>query len=293
MVHPTLRYLHSGLLLVLMMLPGCRQSETLIIPDNTAPPDRTEKSFNRESYINRVYISLMGRKPGAAELQQVEALIPAAAPTTEQLRAFLSSLMSQQDYRMRAYDNARIDYLNNLDTSEISRMIGTFELILSGTTDPFVIQLANREIQLLRDMQNIPSDMQAGILTRKGMHRRCIHNWFYDQINMGSANFVISSFLNFFFRQPSEAEQTNGVRMVDGASASILLQTGSSKSDYLDIFFNSMDYAEGQVRDAYKRYLFREPTVNELSSLSVQFHQSQNYEDLQKHILSSPEYVYP
>ena len=293
MVHSTLRYLFSGILISLMLLFGCQRSETLIIPNNTAPPDQTVTTFNRESYINRIYISLMGRKPDAAELEQAASILPLQAPSKAALQQFLSTVMTKPGYLMRAYDNARIDYLNNLDTAEISNVIASFSVLISSATDPFIIQALNKEVQRLIVMQNIPVNMLNGNLSRSGMHRLCIDNWFYDQINMGSANFVISSFLNFFFRQPSEAEQMNGIRMVDGASASILLHSGNSKTEYLDIFFTSLDYAEGQVRDAYVRYLFREPTTNELSSLSVQLHADKNYEALQKHILSSDEYVYP
>jgi hypothetical protein len=277
---------------MLLLLMACTKTETLVIGDNTPPPDNTPKSFNREAYINRVYISLIGRKPSFTEKASAESILPLNAPTQTQLENFLETVFINPAFLSRTYDNARIDLLNNLDTAEITRIINTFDQIISSTTDPFVIDIANKEKARLEEMRLIPSDMSSGTLDRRGLHQRCINNWFYDQINMGTANFVISSFQNFLYRYPSESELSNGIAMVDGLSASLFLNAGNSKTNYMSIFFNSLNYAEGQVKDAYRRYVFREPTPNELSSHAVALHATWNYNSFIKQLLSSSEYAY-
>jgi hypothetical protein len=275
-----------------VFLFSCTKTETLVVDNNTPPPDQTPKSFNREAYLNRVFISLIGRKPTNTEEASAFALIPDAAPTQAQLEALLETVFLNPGYLARSYDNARIDLLNNLDTAEISNMLATFDQIINSTTDPILIDQINREKIRLQEMLTIPADLSNGTLDRRGLHKRCIHNWFYDQINMGTANFVISSFQNFLFRPPTTSEQAQGISMVDGFSGTLFLSAGNSKTDYLTIFFNSQHYAEGQVKDAFRRYLFREPTANELSSYTVELFSDWNYNRLVKKLLSSTEYAY-
>lgn len=277
---------------MIFFLISCTRTETLVVGNNSAPPDNTPKSFNREAYINRVYISLIGRKPSFTEKASAEAMVPLTAPTPAQLEALLETVFLNPGYLSRAYDNIRIDALNNLDTAEITNMLSTFDQILNSTSDPFIIDQINREKLKLQEMLTIPADLANATLDRRGLHRRCINNWFYDQINMGTANFVISSFQNFLYRYPTESELSNGISMVDGFSGALFLNSGNSKTDYLTIFFNSLNYAEGQVKDAYRRYLFRDPTALELSSRSVELHSDWNYNRLVKQILSSNEYAY-
>jgi hypothetical protein len=194
---------------------------------------------------------------------------------------------------LRAYDQARVDYLQNLDTADIRSQINLYESQLPLIQDSFQIDFIRKELVYLYQLDSVIPDLQAGKLTREQMHMRCIRNYFYDQINMGTANFVISSFQNFLFRYPTESELSSAITMVDGGSGVLFLTGGNSKADYLSIFFSSLPYAEGQVRDAFKRYLFREPTTAELSSLSVKLQQDQDYRALQRNLLSSDEYVYP
>jgi hypothetical protein len=275
-----------------VFLFSCTKTETLVVDNNTPPPDQTPQSFNREAYLNRVFISLIGRKPTNTEEASAFALIPDAAPTQAQLEALLETVFLNPGYVARSYDNARIDLLNNLDTAEISKTLATFDQIINSTTDPILIDQINREKIRLQEMLTIPADLSNGTLDRRGLHKRCIHNWFYDQINMGTANFVISSFQNFLFRPPTTSEQAQGISMVDGLSGTLFLSAGNSKTDYLTIFFNSQHYAEGQVKDAFRRYLFREPTANELSSYTVELFTDWNYNRLVKKLLSSTEYAY-
>jgi hypothetical protein len=283
-------FLWVGILSVFLF--SCTKTETLVVDNNTPPPDQTPKSFNREAYLNRVFISLIGRKPTNTEQASAYALVPAVAPTQSQLEAMLETVFLNPGYLARSYDNARIDLLNNLDTAEITNILATFDQIINSTNDPIVIDQVNREKIRLQEMLTIPADLSNGTLDRRGLHRRCIHNWFYDQINMGTANFVISSFQNFLFRPPTTSEQAQGISMVDGFSGTLFLSAGNSKTDYLTIFFNSQHYAEGQVKDAFRRYLFREPTANELSSYTVELFTDWNYNRLVKKLLSSTEYAY-
>ncbi|MBL0020761.1 MAG: hypothetical protein IPP17_31090 [Bacteroidetes bacterium] len=53
----------------------------------------------------------------------------------------------------------------------------------------------------------------------------------------------------------------------------------------------SGDYDEGQVRDLFMRYLYRNPTTEEMESLSIQYHNNNDYKALQKAIMSSDQFL--
>ena len=54
-------------LIISLMLNACSKTEEVIVPDNVAPPDVTISNAVYENYINRTYISILGRKPSATE----------------------------------------------------------------------------------------------------------------------------------------------------------------------------------------------------------------------------------
>ena len=133
--------------------------------------------------------------------------------------------------------------------------------------------------------------MNAGTISVIGLQQRCAYNYFYDQINMGTENFVVSMFQNFLYRYPTDDELTQSKQIVDGFEGVVFLQTGHTKDDFLTIFFGCNNFFEGQVRDLYLRYLFREPTSVEMSDKASIYKNSLDYKALQKSILASNEYA--
>ena len=113
---------------------------------------------------------------------------------------------------------------------------------------------------------------------------------------MGTENFVVSMFQNYFSRYPSSSELTNSKQMIDydpnaTTSPVVFLQLGSSKNDFINIFFNYREFYEGMVRIQYSRFLFREPLTEEMASLTSSFKNSRDFKALQSYILSSDEYA--
>lgn len=59
----------------------------------------------------------------------------------------------------------------------------------------------------------------------------------------------------------------------------------------MDIILNTGNYFESQVRELYLRYLFRQPSSEEMVQLGASYKANLDYKALQKSILSSDEYV--
>jgi len=123
------------------------------------------------------------------------------------------------------------------------------------------------------------------------VYKRCVNNYFYDQINMGTQNFILSLFETFCGRYPTKSELAAATRMVDGQSSIAFFEEGGSKADFINIFFRSNDYYEGQVYLIFRAYLYRRPTQTEMTKLAADFRATNNLKTLQKYVLSLDEYV--
>lgn len=270
---------------------ACKKTEEVIVPDNTAPPDTTVSDIVIQNYVNKSYISVLGRKPSDAEETDGIAILEGGNLSMDSREEFIDVVLSGAEYNEQLVKVASNDILNSFDTAAISQQIYIFELLIQDPQYAAVVDVLQYEIDRLKELRKSLDDLNDGTLTVSGMHRRLVNNNFYDQLNMGTENFVRATYEHFLFRYPTLAELEAAKQMVDGFNSIVLLQEGSSKDDFMDIFFSSDSYYEGQVRNLFLKYLFREPTSEEMSAYSNQYKYSQNYKLLQKTILTFDEYV--
>ena len=278
---------------LLATFSSCTKYEETLIPGNVPPPDTTVSEVIMQTYVNKAYISVLGRKPTANEFLEGFNLLKQGNLNRVSRWAFLESVMNKPEYFPRLYQLARQEYLNDLDTNEIGTTKMLFQYYLNQPEyTAYVPQLQN-EIARLDSLQDISSLLNANQpFAIAKLHKRCADNYFYDQLNMGTFNFVTSCFEHFLFRAPSDLELYNGSQMVDGFSSTLFFQEGGTKNEFLAIFFLQGDaYFQGQVEDLFKRFLFRNPSSEEMVQLSMQYRNSGDYKALQKEILSKDEYV--
>ena len=275
----------------ILLVVSCKKEEIILVPGNQAPPDHTVENITIESYINRVYISLLGRKPIQAEFDAAFTPLRSSDLSKDSRRVFIDNLTSTSPYQNRLFDVGRSLYLNSIDTTSIREQRDLFNLLLTQPPYQSIWPQITIERDRLNEILAIPADFATGTLTMSEMHRRLVHNYIYDQINMGTQNFVVSMFENFLFRYPTSAELAEGTAMVDGFTSTFFLQQGQNKVDFIDIFLASGAYFEGQVRDIFLRTHFREPTAEEVSILAVEYANSKDYEGLMREVLSTDEFA--
>lgn len=278
--------------LFIFILTSCKKDNEIIIKNNTAPPDYTISNEVIDSYYNRIYITLIGRKPSEREADSVRAILLSNKIDMNSRVNLISKLQTYEQYFDRTYDIARSELLNNPDTNEIGVFISIFSQYLSMPTYSNSAAQLQYEISRLENMRKIPSKLKNQTMSIESMYQTCIDNYFYDQLNMGTENFVVSSFQHFLLRYPSADELEKAKKMVDGFSSFLFLQSGKTKNDYLNIFFNSDNFKEGMSRYLYKKYLFKEPSTTTLYDMTNYYKQNQKYQLIQQYILSSDEYVF-
>lgn len=263
----------------------------MIVPGNEAPPDATVNDIVLESYINRSYIILIGEKPNETDLASSLQTLRANNVSQADRENFIQGVQQMPVYYQRLFDVGRGLYLNGADTTAINEEIFLFNLLLLDSQYVAIFPILEAEIDRMEAVLAIPGELASGVINVIEMHKRFAYNRVYDQINMGTQNFVISVFQNFLNRYPTDAERQNAELMVDGFSAVVFLETGRSKLDFVDIFFNSRDYFEGQVRQVFLQNLFREPNAQEMEALTISFRGNSDYQALQRAILTMDEFV--
>jgi hypothetical protein len=282
---------NSLYLFALALVFSCSKEPTELIPNNVAPPDYTVDRVIKENYINKLYISMLGREPNTDEFNSARDLLGDGV-TQESREILVENVQAKEEYYDNMFNIIRQDLINGVDTNQIREdYIDGFEEALENSDDPFEIQEIEEGLVKLYLLYNSTDDLKANTATITEIQGRCVNNFIYDEINMGSFNYVVSIYQNFLHRYPTEYEIENGVKMLDDEQAVCFGGNGNSKSDFNTLFFNHDGYYEGQVINIYNRILFRNPSSSESYELTTLFKSNKDYKELQKRILITDEYL--
>ncbi|MEO0583548.1 MAG: hypothetical protein AAF135_15090 [Bacteroidota bacterium] len=290
-----MRFLPLSLLVLTMIFVACQRDpqdlEIIVIEDNTAPPDLNVPLVIKQNYINKLYISLLGRKPTFVENEAALATLDGDNASISTRKNLIAQVQSEIAYYERQYEIARVEILNNLDTADITTQISIYQSLKQDPRYADFIELIEYEQQRLIRLKQVPNALPSKLINRIEMHRRCADNSIYDEINMGTQNFVLSLFETFLGRYPTVAEEAAASQMVDGINTIFFGEEGDSKTEMIEIFFDSDNYYEGAVLEIYEDFLFRSPNSVEMSEATKLYRLSGDYEELLQEILSSDEYM--
>jgi hypothetical protein len=279
------------LLLFSTLLFSCTKTEEKIITGNKPPPDSTKPEGLRASFITRSYIGLLGREASNAEYENAIGTLNNGDFNQASRRTVIAQVLESEELFSREFELARINLLNGMDTIQIREFITTYEYILTLPSFEAQWPAIEAELQRIYPLQSCVVDLNSGAIDFREMNRRCLDNNFYDEINMGSLNFVLACFQSLLLRNPTEFEIEQGIRMVDGFNGVLFLQAGQSKRDFQEIFVGSRDYAEGQVKILFNRFLFRMPNSEEMALLADYYQNENDYKGLIIKILETDEYA--
>ena len=279
------------LFILVLFFSACKKSEIEQIPFNESPPDGTITAVVIENYITRTYILSLGREPDSLEFNTAKTALSSALLDSTSRQVFLDSVFRDIDFRPHVYEQNLYDLLNNTDTAEFTNWIYLFQLFLQDTTYQSQWPYLQYEKDRMIEMQSAFFDFTNKNIEVNELQNRMINNYLYDQINMGSLNFVNSTFQKLLNRNPTLAEQQSSVSMVDGNNAILFLQSGASKEDYLNIIIHSSNYYEGQVVFMYLKYLNRSPSTLEMADGTLKYITTDDYTAVQRDILSSDEFI--
>lgn len=277
-------------LLIILILFSCSKDETRVISGNDAPEENLVTTELKENYINRLYINLAGRKADNDEFSDALNVLGDVAGIASR-EALIQQIFAKDDYKIKLYEDVRADYLESVDTARILRDYLTLLAVLP-TVPPNLVQAFQEEIQRQKHLLDIPQKLDSNLIDIIEVHKRAINNQYYDDINMGTENFVVATFQNFLFRYPTDEELESASLMVEGLNSILFLEGGNSRSDFTDIFFDSHGYFEGQVITLFNRYVYRDPSTEEMLEQTIAYINDGDYQNIQLKILASDEYFF-
>ena len=272
------------------IISSCSKMEDVIVGDNTFPPDNTIENTIIETYINKLYISTIGREPIEPEFIADFSILREANLSQESREVVINGVLNKNEYYNNLFKLESEHLLLGLDTAEINQNILVINVLLTTANDLDSIYWIDALERMLK-LQEVLPGLGDGTISNMEMHKRMVNNNMYDDINMGTENFVISMFQSFMKRYPTLSELENGKLMVNGNNASVFFIPGNGKEDFINIFIESDEYYTGQTNILFNRYLFRDPTSEESVSYSLDYINSQEYKLLQRRILSTNEFI--
>ena len=267
-----------------------------LIAGNTPPPYEGVPTIKIENYVNRYHIDLLGREPSTGELDQAVQYLKDNDISMAARDTLIQKLFSTTAYYIRFNEIVSGKLIQGIDTSNIDEQIATLEYIrdtlYAPGGDSLEVHAIEIELDKLYKLRSARTDYQSGSISINELYKRYIYNGFYDEINMGSENFVKGTFENLFHRFPTQSELNRGIAMVEGNSTAIFLKDGNSKLDFVRISTQTTAFYEGLVKTAFQSLLVREPASLEMAentdTLSMPGY---GYEYIQKKILKSTEYA--
>ena len=279
-----------SLYLFVILTISCTKVEEVIVDGNTHPIDPTIENMIIENYVNKLYISTIGREPTTSEFDSDYGILRESNMNQESREYVINGILTQEEYYNNLFKLGSANILNGVDTAMINERVYIYQFLLTTASDFDSIYILNELERMLVFQQALPA-LNAGTITNTELYKRMVNNNFFDEINMGTENFVVAMFQSFLLRYPTEAEVENSSDMVNDRNATVFFETGNGKDDFINIFFSSDEYYTGQTNILFNRYLFRNPTSEESVNYSLDYLNSDDYKELQKRILSTNEFI--
>lgn len=287
---------------LLISIFGCTKKEIItqnitrdtVLTNNTSPPYTGTSSVIVDNFVNRLYIDLIGEEPADSLLSAEVTYLKTNTLSADAKDTVVQKVISKYDYYVRFYELTKANMLEGVDSATIAEWIWLFEYqkkIAQDSGQISYVQIFQFEIDRLTLLQTLPTDLYNASITINDFFQRIVENYFYDEINMGSENFVKSCFENLLHRFPTDAELADAIAMVDGEPSQIFLKSGNSKGDFVDIITSSTDFYEGLVYDTYNRFLSRKPVTTEMSDGTNKLLSNINLSSFHKSILKGKEYA--
>jgi len=273
-----------------LIISSCSKIEDVIVGDNTMPPDNTIENTTIETYINKLYISTIGREPTESEFLSDFSILREADISQESRGVVIDGIINKDEYYNNLFKLECEHLLLGLDTADINQNILVINVLLT-TAQGLELLYFEDALERMLKLQEVLPGLGDGTISNIEMHKRMVNNNMYDEINMGTENFVISMFQSFMQRYPTISELENGKLMVNDNNASLFFIPGNGKEDFINIFIESDEYFTGQTNILFNRYLFRDPTSEESVNYSLDYINSQDYKLLQRRILSTNEFI--
>ncbi len=281
---------------------GCRRTENIeninhqnvVIANNNPPAYDGITTIQVQAYINRAFIDLLGREPIQNELDLYTQNLKDNNLDSASRVNMLNAMIGSSEYFDYLHKVNMQRFLGQYDSARIEDDLTTLDLAhrnAQSRGDLALSQYFGYEIYRLTQLKTAKVVYQNGGSLNDYLGR-FVNVQRFDDINMGSLNFVVACFEAFLKRLPTDYETTSSVDMCDGASAYLFLEDGLSKGDFIRILCYSDGFYEGLVLDIYLQMLSRRPSSAEMATYTLGLKNgAYSYQILQRKVAITDEYA--
>jgi hypothetical protein len=288
------------------VLASCKKQDPVTLSDNTIPDYSAVPTILIQNYVNRLYIDLIGREPTDTEMDTDVQLLKDGGVSNSARLALIAKLMNdesdngsglsyKESFYTKFYNDQKGRYLNGSSESDLYedyfRLVSIAQLD-SLNNNELGYQVNMLEANKVKAVMDSRTELMNGSIQCNEMCWRMMFCVTYDDINMGTFNFINASFDNSLGRFPTEAELNGAFNAVENnISGELFGVVISSKVDFLNVLTNSYEFKEGLVRWLAQSLLARESTSAETVSYMTRLGSNFNFISVQQSILSSDEYA--
>lgn len=279
----------TSLILLSLLLASCARDN--IVPVDNLPADSTITQIELENYINKTHIALLNRKPTQAELTQSLQQLDVDRYNRSIRDTYVLGIQDLDRSKWAIWQFLSDRILDGIDTAQVRESADIFQYRVdnSGTQNEkdywqWLLDRTNNNLVALEGWYNQDSTYNSlvGWMVRMPI---------YDEINMGTENFVVSIYQHFYHRYPTDHELTQASKMVDRQWGLLYGVNGNSKADFLNIFLNQGEFQQGLIINAFESYLNRIPTTIESDKHHHHLNNGWDYLKLQRYLLTSSEFI--
>lgn len=288
------------------LLSSCTKTENKVFPDNEPKGPHRIPTIKIESYVNRLFIDIVGRSALEVELANETDTLKQSMLSEEARRHLvtklqLDTLPREGDssywvaYHQRLYDIMKSRMCEGAPDSEFTRYVGNARFALKVARlegDSIRVFSALETIERNLNVVNGKFEMRDGEITINQLFARLMNNNVYDNINMNTFNFVNASFDDLFLRFPTQTEFTTAFDIIEkNRTGSLLGGFAGTKAEYCELLSESEEFYEGLIRWAYQTMLGRDASTQEVVNHFVKLIDHKDFKKLQEDILITDEYA--
>lgn len=278
---------------------ACEKEEKLthkegVVLDNDVRPYDGVSNVLINNYINRFYIDLIGVQPADSVLASAGAKLDVNPNDLAVREEIINEAVIADIYFDRFFSVTSLIFTEGLEISDFEEKQAEYEAVKQlsrANGDSLFVQIIEYEMLKMDSLIQAKDRLKNEQISLEQFFRAFCFNYVYDEINMGSLNFVQACFENLFGRGPTPDELDRSIKMVDGTSSYLFLRGGNSKSDFLNIMLDNPEFLVGRTKDIYNQLVQRNPNTSE-EVVGVQMLQgAANMKGLQVEVAKTKEYA--
>ncbi len=282
-------FVYIGLLTALVFTSCKKESE--IIPGNEAMSDPTVSLTQIRQFVQKVYLATEGVSPGDSLMDAEIRALALENCSNSSRAAFVDKLMYTAAAKSNYYNIRNEQLLDGASAEDINNVIEDLQFEISDPANAVDVTRLRLELSRMEALRDAKQQFIDGTINLIEVEKRMTSSVLFSWANGSGETWVESVFGFFLLRMPLDEELDNVTSMMYGNPGVLFLQTGTSDTDFFNIFFSSRSFCEGQVREIFRNLIFREPTTAELLDYTNWFVSHKNHLTTMRKLFLSNEFL--